>query len=470
MDAQLLNNGYAVGWFKQALPPFVAPAYAVLPYHVEQDSAASQATVKYTAITTKLSTKLRCWPAQVSRRSPDNNTRYDFLNGQGCNTTMDLNQYNQYNMYYVGYLSSPYSSWFLACPSCPPTPDVSHQFLAIWSNVTVNKGFASEFDVTALFCQSSYYKQQVSISVDSRNFKPLDDTIQPISKEEPLTESEFNSTAFEYLIATGMPAGAESQTRDTAFLGTIRQAPRVRRLGLQSPIDPMVGFALAGQNHTIGYYKDPSLLAQSFERAHQYLFSVAVSRLLIKHADFSNHTATSTYEVSGIIVSRVFSIVVESVLLFISLLCLILLWICYKCPSNLHSNPNSITRLAEICRQSPDILDTFGRLDFADGKSLFSTFKNDQFRLSSNQRNGETTLFIERVGQAELQSVKPAQERPSSYFRPIRPFPLTRKMGFIFMVILVCAIATIAYLKAKEASLGGLHVALLTPHQAANSQ
>lgn len=453
LGSKLLNTGYAIAWLGQEYPPFMTADYALLPYYVDGDPAPKSSEANWTATTTKLSTELTCWPASISRKVPWTREFY-FLNGQGCNATIiiDFLLTAPYSMFYVGYYSSPYSDFALADWDCPKTPDSVHQFLAIWAKnpdprIEVSK---TKLNITALYCQSHYYKQEVMVTVSAGSLKPHDDSIQPVSEKKPLTESEFNSTAFEYVIANGMPVGAEGTVKDRPFTAAIEQNPRLAKYQLRGPASSMVGYALAGQNLSTEAYAEPKVLEEAFNHAHKYLFSVAVSQILVNGTTFSNHTASSTYPLSGIIVSRVFSIVVESLLAASAILTITLLWLCHTAPCHLRENPNSISRLADIFQNSPDVLDTFRKLDNADGKSLFTLFQNDVFRLSRQHGTDGRELYIERVVETDSDRTERKLDAPEAYYDPIRPFALTRKMGFIFLLILLSAIAVIAWLKAEE--------------------
>ncbi|POR36025.1 Uncharacterized protein TPAR_03767 [Tolypocladium paradoxum] len=458
LGPEVLNIGYAIGWLGQTYPPFTAPEYALLPYYVAKDPAPTTSEANWTATTTKLSTEITCWPAQVTRKGKS--TEYYFLNGQGCNATIPLPGPLSYTMQYVGYYSSAYSDLFLAGPDCPETPDSIHQFLAIWarSDPALDIMTYPDLNITARYCQSHYYKEQVVASVRARDLLPDTSALQTVSERQPLTESEFNSTAFEYVIANGMDWGAEVAIRDAPFYFVIDQHLRLIKYNLTYPVATMAGYALAGQNLSMDEYSDPTTLDKAYNRAHQYLFSVAVSRLLVNETTFSNRTASSTFPLSGVIVSRVFSAVVEGLLVLSTVLTFFLLWLCHKAPSKLRSNPNSISRLSEIFRNSPETLEVFRTVDNANEKSLLELFRNETFRLSyrDGPAEGKDNLQIEIITEPDSRQETQELETQESYYDPIRPFALTRKTGFIFIFILLSAIAVISWLKSVEVAQTGL--------------
>lgn len=455
MGPELLNDGYAVGWLGQEYPPFMTSEYAILPYYVANDTAAKAAGSNLTSTTTRLTTGIHCWPAQVLKRLSSPAT-YDFLNGQGCNASIPIGAISDYSLFYIGYYSTAYTAYSLEYLGCAKNDDSVHQSLAIWAK-WLNRGdrFHEEYDITAQFCQTRYHKQQVTASVNSQNLRPIDKRIQGLSNPTTLEESEFNSTAFEYLISSGMPVGAESGLRDFPFQSVITQTNRLRKFNLSEPISPMVGYALAGQSRPLADYKDPAVLTELFNRTHKYLFSMAVNKLLLNDTKFANQTAHSEYELSGIIVSRDFTIAVESILGSIAILSCILLWLCLKAPSKLAGNPNSIARLADICGNSPDVLQSFSRVDTLDSNGMLSHFKHSRFRIAHNGCQTSTTPIIEAVGGTTMPAEESRTRNNEGQYDPIQPFALRRTMGFVFLLVLGSGISIIVYLKSREKSLGG---------------
>ncbi|KAM0264279.1 hypothetical protein ACHAQJ_000768 [Trichoderma viride] len=459
LSNEILNTGYATGWLGQPFPPFTTPEYAILPFYIENDPGASQQQLNWTAATTQLWTELECWPAAYQRQHPAI-TEFDFQNGQGCNTTISIGLSSNISMYYVGFYGSPYADYALSDPkNCLATANSTHQFLAVWTSVdsSSSNNDVPEFNVTALFCQPSYYKQQVIVSVVTDGFKPQNTSIQPISPRELLTEKEFNSTSFEYLIATGMPMEDISIiTRDFPFEQVNELDPRLDRTNLTFPVSNMVGYALAGRNEPATPYGDPNTLHEAFDRAHKYLFALAVNQLLFNETDVTNSTAISSFQQSGIIVSRLFSAIVEGLLLLVAIFTISLLWCCYTSTSHLKINPSSISRLVAIFRNGPETNELFRPVDYADEKSLRELFQNDKFRLVRNDDNDTDNIYIERVDESDQSQSDKRFDKPTGYYEPIRPVPLRREVGLLFGLAHVGALIGIIYLKTQNDKEKGL--------------
>lgn len=466
---EILNTAYAIEWLGQSFPPFTTPEYAILPFYIDNDPGASQQQLNWTAETTKLWTELECWPAKYWRGLPSKVDWY-FDNGQGCTGVIEFSPNPNLVMDYVGYYTSPYADWNLQDPKgCPATENSIHQFLAIWaettvpSHIPVNGSVTPEVNITALYCQPSYYKQQVLVTVVTDGYKPQNTSIQPISPREALTEKDFNSTSFEFLIFAGMPLEQLLVTkRDFPFESVMQLGSRIDRTGLSTPVNSgMVGYALDGRNEPATPYSDPDTLHEAFERAHKFLFAIAVNYLLSNETDVGNSTAVSSFQQSGIVVSRLFSAIVESLLLLVAIFTMSLLWICHRSTSYLNSNPSSISRLVAIFRNGSETSKLFRPVDHADEKSLRELFQGDKFRLTRSDGNDATSLYIEKVDGSEQEHGDKQFDKPTGYYEPIRPTALRREMGLLFGVVQIGALVVIVYLKAQnDRQNGEFHLSL----------
>ncbi|KAF5264365.1 hypothetical protein FOXYS1_4861 [Fusarium oxysporum] len=396
LDPEVLNNGYAVGWLGQPYPPFTTSKYALLPFYLESNTAPDKVATNWTAETTKLTTELSCWQADIQRNEHGATLAYNFLNGQGCNATVNMRRGVNYTMNYIGYYSNAYADIYLGNPYCPPTRNSTHQFLATWARQTDLNGITEtipmteipHFNVTAIFCQPTYYKQRVMARVKSSNFEPDTDFMHPIGPREILTDKEFNSTAFEYILANGVSENII--VRDYPFSRVVEQHPRLNKTGLTKPVSNMVGYALAGRDNPVTDYSSKEMLERVYNDAHQYLFSLAVHHLLVNGTELSNMTASVDFFLTGVVVSRVFATSVECLMVVIAIFTGLVLWLCRTSPSQLPMNPSSISKYLEIFRHSPECLRALSSLDSADEKTLF-----EEFRLHRPSQNFEVLQLLE---------------------------------------------------------------------------
>ncbi|KAI1043291.1 hypothetical protein LB505_002125 [Fusarium chuoi] len=463
LDPEVLNNGYAVGWLGQPFPPFTTSKYALLPFYVGDNPAPDKVLTNWTAETTKLTTELSCWPADIRRNGYDSNLSYSFLNGQGCNATVNMRRGVNYTMYYIGYYSNAYADIYLGSPHCPRTQNSTHQFLATWARQsdmigtreTIPQNRIPNFDISAIFCQPAYYKQRVMARVTSSNCQPDSDFMHAVGPKEKLTDKEFNSTAFEYLLANGV--AEKIIVRDYPFIRVVEQHPRLNRTGLTKPVSNMVGYALAGRDNPVTDYASMEMLEQVYNDAHQYLFSLAVNRLLTNGTDIANNTAAVDFFLTGVVVSRVFATTVEGLMVIIAIFTALVLWLCRRSPSQLSMNPSSISKYLEIFRGSPDCLDALSSLDNADEKTLFDEFRQDKLRLMHDGQTNSAKISIEKfIGDSLRPELRDASFQ-KGYYDPVKPLALRRLSGLLFVLVLTGAMVGLSYLKQQEKSLKGLH-------------
>ncbi|KAI8714510.1 hypothetical protein NCS52_01170900 [Fusarium sp. LHS14.1] len=456
LDPEFLNTGYAVGWLDQPFPPFTTSTYALLPFYPENRTVSAKVEANLTAVTTKMWTELSCWPAEIERDGPRSKASFNFLNGQGCNATVFFGVMAKRRMFYIGYRSSPYSDFWLAGTRCPKTENSTHQFLAVWAKaVPVDWDPSPSFNISAMFCQPRYYKQQVLASVKAGTYEPITNSIQAISPKEPLTEKEFNSTAFEYVLANGM--AYKPIVRDWPFNSVVEQHPRLNYTGFTQPVSNMVGFALAGRNLSSDAYVEHTLLEKVYQEAHQYLFSVATPRLLTNQTTISNSTSSTEFYLSGVIVSRAFATALETILVLVTVFTIMILRLCRTAPSNLTTNPSSIARHMELFRDSPELLKSFQSMDNATEEALDEKFNKDEVQLCYDKFSQRPHIIIEKASSKS----EPPSERKSypqkGYYDPVRPLALKRTVGVSFVLVLLGGIIFLSYLKQQETLLNGLH-------------
>ncbi|KAM0223192.1 hypothetical protein ACHAQD_003384 [Fusarium lateritium] len=457
MDPEILNTGYAIGWLGQPFPAFTQPKYTLLPFYLDNDPTPAKAHSNWTAETTMLTTELDCWPAIMEQLEPKTRASYSFLSGKGCNTTIDFPRKSNYTMYYIGYHSSAYSDRWIANSNCKINPTNLHQFLATWalSDDVLNTTIVPKFNISSMFCRPDYYKQQVIATVEAATLEVIPDSVQPISPKETLSEEEFNSTAFEFLLGNGM---AELPiVKDYPFNIVVEQQPQLSKTGVSRPSTNMVGFALAGRDLPVTDYSSHKVMTQVYSDAHKYIFSVAVSKLLTNVTRPSNTSATVEYALSGVVASRFFATAIESILAIVVIFTTLLLWFCDRAPCNLPSNPSSIERHIDLFRHSPEVIDSMRRMDGASEKALEEEFRQDEMKLSYDEKTGVATFSITRVIQDSLRVDHKDPTIQKGYYEPIRPLPLKRESGVLFVLCLVGAIVGLSYLKQQEANLNGLY-------------
>lgn len=459
LTSKIINLAYAIAWLDQPVPGFTTPEAAYLPFYVNDPIPYTTTTkTNWTGETVRLSTELDCWPAELvqSRSSSANN--FNFLNGQDCNASVSLPQ-DSLSMFYIGYYSSAHSSYWLADPqNCPKTEDSVHQFLATWADIkgTTQDETSMEFNVSGSYCQTKYLKQKVRVTVDATTLEPDASSVEELAPAEILPESEFNSTAFEYLIGHGMEY--EFKERDYPESIVNEQTAWMADRNLSTPSSNMVPFAFARDNRSVETFSDPQARSEAFNTAHQYLFAFTVSQLLENGTEFVTRDATATSFMAGIVVNRSISAALEALILLFAIFTGLIIYFVRKSSTNLDKNPSSLQRLAEICQNQPQILDSFCSMSHADESTLAEATKTNMFRLVWNDDVQSSQLPVD-TAPTELKSTSIANHQ--QHYHPVKPAALRRESGVAFVVAILGVIGGLIYLKWAEAEYKGSCVRLL---------
>ncbi|GKT58635.1 hypothetical protein ColTof4_10368 [Colletotrichum tofieldiae] len=402
LDQSILNEGYAQTWLNQRLPPFTTPEYTLLPFHAESKTLEGS--------TTKYWTQLECWPAQAFKNGPPGKHNHDFLNGRGCNAS-EIDTYGNfldtlpYKMLYIGFHNSPWADYWLA--STCSKASAGNQFLATWGQ---SKSAQNEINLTSIFCETNYYKQPVNATVRSTDLVPLEQSIVPLGPRERLSETEFNSTAFEHLLGAGVSSTELQVKREYPFGRLLEQHQQVERLGIMWPMSPMAGFAIGSRKGvtTLDVYRDEISLGNAYNSTHKMLFSLALRRVLTNATNAATTVGTIDVEQHGII--------------------------------------NSTT-----------LLDKFAGKGCLPEEMLKESFKDQRFKLFCGCQSSSRQMVIKVVDirdeSGEEQRVKLLQPDAAlsvGHYSPIKPLALRREIGFVVVLSMMAAVGALIYLKLLE--------------------
>ncbi|KAI8238039.1 hypothetical protein K4K54_007745 [Colletotrichum sp. SAR 10_86] len=463
MDQSILNEGYAITWLKQPLPAFTTADYTLLPFHVDSDTTRAAST-NWTGSTVKYWTEIECWPAEMFPGVP----YWSFVDGRGCNATEVL-PYGAtpvadkpYKIQYYGYHASDYADYWL---SIPCYKIAVHKFLATWAYY--EEGPVSSQDIRGSFCEASYFKQEVNATVSAATNEPIEGSIVPIGPREELKPAEFNSSAFEYLLGAGVSPVEMTVTRDYAFNHLLEQDDQTKQYGLWGPSNPMTGFAVGSavnsQNlTTLHDFKNETFLGHAFNTTHKLLFSLAFRRMLNASGETTT-IGTVEYEQQGIIVSRLYSAIVEGFLFLVGIFSMLLWWHGKRTPSQLAIDPASMGSLISICQNSSVMLDKFtGKGCFPDEK-LQESFEDMRFYLVCGCQTPSRQTVIKvvdaRTDFVESQRISLPPPDPAfsmGHYSPFKPLALRREIGSVVTLAMVGAVVAIVYLKLEEQRIGGL--------------
>ncbi|KAI1291416.1 hypothetical protein F5Y03DRAFT_376764 [Xylaria venustula] len=459
LDAGILNDAYAITWLNQTFTPPMTADYALLPFKLNDTIPSFATGVSVNSWTWQLTTDLKCRPGTVNGSLAD----FQISNGRGCE--VDIGFFSatvpphdmQYAMLYVGYYENAYLDYFLEGPSC--AKNASHQFLAISAlrNGTADQIYANYTSITALFCQPQYFKRNVSVLLSADTLVPNEASLVPNGNKLMLLDSEFNITAFEYLLGTARPP--VERARDYPKEQTLEQYPRLTDDRIEFPITNMMGFAIGSRNYSAAELHDPSVLAHALASAHKTLFSTTVARLLSNSTDVppTSQGGLIQYTTYGIIVSRPISAAVEGLLLVVVILTGCVLYCHARCRSLLDRDPSSISDILGTLQCSEAVSRDFMDQDRSDDATLRRDIEGNYYYLQEKNEAGKTTLNLHKGRNTKGKATQEARFHLSERnYNPIRPSILSPIAGAGFIGLLLSAVVILAYLKQQEMASGGL--------------
>jgi hypothetical protein len=450
LDSSILNTAYGITWLKQPFPAFTTPTHAITPFEPVKAGAAILPDETWTASAVALSTDLHCWPAVVNKT--DVADTFEFDNGQGCKATLEPSSHGRlgnetgviHTVLYIGYYEDATLDWYLENPNC--STEASHQFLAIWIAQDTK-------DMTALFCEPSYSKQTVMVTVSAADKRPDETSMGPLEDAKLLSEDEFNSTAFEYFIGTGVPP--KLMRRDYPKDRTLEQFPTLSDFNLAFPITNMVGFAVGGMNYSITDLRDAAALQDIFASAHKKLFSAAIPSLL-QSADLSSSARPSTvqYTLYGVVVSRPLALAVEILLFVIALLIAAILYLSHRTKSILREDPGSIAATLAVLGDSDALRRDFAPRDRYDDAALRKSVQGNRYKLAQTATVDGERLHIEYSRLSEHNDALDPQSNAVSD-EHVQPQALRPLSGLAFVVTVLAGMVVLLYLKRQVGTLGG---------------
>ncbi|KAI3323147.1 hypothetical protein HD806DRAFT_522863 [Xylariaceae sp. AK1471] len=457
MDAAILNDAYAMTWLGQVALPSITRDFALLPFTANTlPTFASNANLS--SSTWQITTDLSCWPATIT--AVQEAFTYTFDNGQGCKANISLPQNTTtfsgytYSVLYIGYFENVRLDYYLQGPSC--SPNSTHQFLAI-SATQDPAAYGRKQEITARFCEPQYTKRRVSATLSSDLKVPPEASVTPENEPELLLDSEFNRTAFEYLIGTGVPP--VDQIRDYPRGAVLEQYSQLVDDSIRWPITNMVGFAVGSHNFSGAELHDPAQLVAAFSAAHKALLSVAVAHLISPNATIEDQPGTARYEAYGVVVSRPIAAVVEALLLLVATLASCTLFHCISCVSLLSGDPSNIRAILGAFKARDDVLYEFAQHDCLDDAALRASLGRYSYSLQEQRKQGRKTLYLHRSLSDHSDgytSHKNSSKSVGHQFVSIKPAALSTLAGLSFVGALLGGLITLVYLKQQEANLQGL--------------
>ncbi|KAF2276456.1 uncharacterized protein EI97DRAFT_377434 [Westerdykella ornata] len=390
---------YAIVTLNETLPPFMTTAYALTPF--KPTDAEERAKGNLTAVTTLYSLDMECHESVPYIEGLD----VTYTSKDGCNTIggvkpnevygmdvygevdLSLQGRRKYTIRYVGY----WNDVGIADYSLDQTCDTKYNH-TFYAGIIRNKDRASdpENHGASVFCEASYYQQEVNATVDASTKSPQH--IVPIGPKMQLAPDVFNTTLFESQLNAGAGIVETRGALPIASLPSYAGRLADRNISLLSAPVPgslevhaVAALAVLSGGRPVEDYLDAKVLGESYQTAYRLLFSRAMVEVL-------NQNFTSVKQVMGehkmqtqaVILVPAFTYIVVGLLGALSIASLGLLYFSVGRSVCLRSDPSTIASVMALTADEEPILTQFERLDTRPMKAIQDAVSNRRYMLVDN--------------------------------------------------------------------------------------
>lgn len=504
-------HAYRYAWYNGSLPPFTAPDYTVLPFLVDSVKGVRE-NETWVGESVLYEADLQCKEAEVQPFQ----WGFNITNGRDCswvfvdkidqsiklelppsNPMMDISFTHSLTMDY----EVPWTSHFMgharvgrevgerslddiyslgsATANCTASP----RFLGIWAGErVVGEEVYLPRNWTAVFCEPSYWSQDVIATVEVRGDERKLKNVERVGDRKPF--NNFDTARFHDLAATGstMPSqeDADSQgklvnlgntpieypdpyfqltrrfgtvdlTNTTGLSGYATIRNRVKLLNSQS----LSGFALSSQsNDTLSGLLEPERLAKSYSDAYKLIFSFAFASGLGDLTAMGSGTVRidREFEVDTYAVNTLWCRLLQGGFVVLAALVICLLVCTWGRRTNLDGEPNSLLESMLAIAGSLTLWNwqELQNSEFHDPRQLRRTLTNGGHRYQLRLIEGQGPV-IERVSSGGLNDSAPSMtgktgDRGRKPFKAEVAWELSWIMGgvcFIFFCFMLVFLACI---------------------------
>ncbi|KAI8315380.1 hypothetical protein K4K61_002094 [Colletotrichum sp. SAR11_59] len=315
--------------------------------------------------------------------------------------------------------------------------------------------------MASTFCETNYFKQSVNVTVSAVDQTPIENSIVPLGPRERLQETEFNYTAFEHLLGAGVSPVELDVKREFPFGRLLEHYQQVSDLGLNWPLSPMAGFAIAMKGKPpLDAFNNATYLGEAYNATHKMLFTLALRHALTNTTSAAVTEGQIDFVLYGIIVSRLFSAIVEGLLGLVGFFTILLWWHSYRAPSRLTMDPASLGSIISLCQNSSVLLDRFAGKGCLPEEKLKDAFRDQRFKLFCGCQSRSRQMIIKvvdiRNDSYDGEEIEiPDASLSVGHYSPVKPLALRRDVGATVVLSMVGAIVALAYLKVEETRIRG---------------
>lgn len=397
LNGNFQNTVYGIDWLSQKLPAYTSWNYALAPFEPANTDVA-EADETWSAYTTAYTTKISCVSAEIT--SDPSSGLYTFSDGECTTPTIELPDSVAINATNLVLYTSYYNDFngaktniAIGGPNC--SIHNKHKFLGIWADAKGQTDMIIYPNISAAFCTPEYMYQTVYATVNTSDGSVVSADFS-VAPSLPLPASIINTTNFEYIIGVGVTG--KTKLQDISADSAIAQYPQLLNYTIAFPISNMVGFAFGTGLRSASELANPTTFRDTFNKAHQILFSMAVNAMMIpveQEARISVGTGARQTQVGAIIFVRIFSIIVEVGLAIIAILVAILWHVSHYRASNLSADPASIGTVMGLAIEEEETFDKLQDNGTITDAILTERIANTRYRLISTLVDGKTCEHLE---------------------------------------------------------------------------
>lgn len=375
------QSTYGIVSLNETLPPYMARNYTLTPFKPIDTSHLDGSQGTWAAPTTMYSVDLYCEATPALRDPRPKVKTVLYKSNGGCNVTLGLTGnvtkgFNSNKLYspllvakdymamYIGYYNEGNADFSLK-GNCPT--EQNHTFYAAFSANKLSDESPPN-NVTAIFCEPTYYQQRVNATVDMITKRPL--TVIPLGDKQPIAIGMFNSTYLESQMNGGSGYEVRGDTLPLKSLPDYLERIAETNVSLTTgptgsgTVQPMVGLALEVSKQPLEKYLDWKVLSKSYADAYRVLFARAMVDIL--DTDFQsseNITGLQQITTEAVVLEPVFTYIVEGLLGVISAATIVLLYLSITRQRNLRWDPNTIAGIMSLVADDEALLASFEDLD-----------------------------------------------------------------------------------------------------------
>lgn len=476
LSVRYAQSTYGIATLNETLPPYMARNFTLAPFKPSQhvlDTTGSQGT--WTSETTMYSLDMYCAPSFAIRDPTGKWDTVTYKSIGGCNVTMGLTgnitqgsnpntiyspllAAKQYTAMHIGYWGYTGSADFYLEGYCPTERNGT-----FYAAFTRNKARDEDppNNVTAIFCEPSYYQQQVNATVDRHTQRPLD--ITALGEKKPLETNLFNATNWEAQMTTGttgydvrgdyMPTTSVPDYLEYVAGTNVSIGSGPSGVGL---VQPLVGLSLAVNQLPFEEYLDWQALSRAYANAYRLMFSRTMVDILGDDFQSSQEmTGVKQYTTEAVVLEPVFTYILEALLGAISLATIMLLYLSVTRTRNLRTDPSTIASIMSLVADNEPLLVDFENLDCCTVPEVQKALGARRYRLVHDGKRAtiETVataadaIFATQRATTELQLQGAARD----IAKPVRPkeFRMWTAVPFVSLFIALSIALAILFVRAR---------------------